>query len=177
MSDENGGSGFSWFLAGLGLGSLLGVLYAPRPGQQTREDLIAGALGATDTVKQRTLDASQRAQRTAGQYVEQGKSQFSDYKSQLGEYVERGKGQVSEYVTAGKGQVSGLVDKSKEALEAGRQKINETYSQSTASLAEQKEKLKASYDAGRQAYVQTSVPADSTDELIPSTGSTSVERS
>ncbi len=164
MSNEsNGGSGFSWFLAGLGLGSLLGVLYAPRPGQQTREELIAGALGATDTVKQRSRDVSQRAQSAAGQYVEQGKSQYSGYKSQLGDYVERGKGQVNEYVTAGKGQVNDLVDKSKEAIEAGRQKINEAYGQSAASIAEQKEKLKASYDAGRQAYVETSVPAGSSD--------------
>ena len=174
MADEsNGGSGFSWFLAGLGLGSLLGVLYAPRPGQQTREELIAGALGATDTVKQR----SREAQRTAGQYVEQGKSQYSGYKSQLGEYVERGKGQVNEYVAAGKGQVNDLVDKSKDAIEAGRQRINEAYGQSAASIAEQKEKLKASYDAGRQSYVQTTVPADSTKELIPSAGNSDVERS
>ena len=30
MTDDKQGSGFSWFVAGLGLGALLGVLYAPK---------------------------------------------------------------------------------------------------------------------------------------------------
>ena len=166
-NDGNGGSAFSWFLAGLGLGSLLGVLYAPRPGEQTREELLAGALGTTERVKQRSLEAT----RVAGDYVERGKGQFSNYKSQLGDYVEKGKGQVNQYVATGKDQVTGYVAKGKEAVEVGRQKINEVYSQGVNNVAEQKEKLKASYDAGREAYVKTTVPSDSKEELIPSSGS------
>ena len=167
MSNEgNGGSGFSWFLAGLGLGSLLGVLYAPRPGEQTREELLAGALGTRERARQRGLEVT----RTAGDYVERGKGQLSNYKSQLGDYVEKGKGQVNQYVATGKDQVTGYVARSKEAVEVGRQKINEVYSQSVSSIAEQKEKLKASYDAGREAYVKTSLPSDSKEELIPSSG-------
>ena len=37
MSDRDSGTGFVWFLAGLGLGALAGVLYAPRSGSETRE--------------------------------------------------------------------------------------------------------------------------------------------
>ena len=35
MADQDGG-GFVWFLAGLGLGGLIGVLYAPRAGSEIR---------------------------------------------------------------------------------------------------------------------------------------------
>jgi len=41
MADEGGG--FGWFLAGLGLGALIGVLYAPKSGRETREDILRGA--------------------------------------------------------------------------------------------------------------------------------------
>ena len=44
MADnDNGVSGFGWFLAGLGIGALVGVLYAPKSGKETRDDLVAGA--------------------------------------------------------------------------------------------------------------------------------------
>ena len=47
MADEsNNGFGIGWFLAGLGLGALLGVLYAPKSGRETREDLVSTAIDA-----------------------------------------------------------------------------------------------------------------------------------
>ena len=149
--DSSGGSGFSWFLAGLGLGSLLGVLYAPRAGAETREELVATALGSGDYLKQR----SQQATRAAGDYVERGRSQVNDY-------VERGKSQAGQYAVAGK-----------MAVETGRQKINEAYNQSRQAVADQKEKLGAAYDAGKQAYVETSAPAVPHEDLVPGSESSS----
>ena len=37
MSDRDNSNSFLWFLAGLGFGALMGVLYAPRSGRETRE--------------------------------------------------------------------------------------------------------------------------------------------
>ena len=50
MSDnENSGiGGFGWFLAGLGFGALIGVLYAPKSGKETREEIAAKSLEARD---------------------------------------------------------------------------------------------------------------------------------
>ena len=42
MSEDTGrgqGVGVAWFLAGLGVGALVGILYAPKSGRETREDL------------------------------------------------------------------------------------------------------------------------------------------
>ncbi|MGO9211178.1 MAG: YtxH domain-containing protein, partial [Terriglobales bacterium] len=41
MAEDSGG--FGWFLAGLGLGALIGVLYAPKAGRETREDILRSA--------------------------------------------------------------------------------------------------------------------------------------
>ena len=156
-NDSQGGSSFSWFLAGLGLGSLLGVLYAPRPGQETRDELVSSALGGTEYVRQRSRDVAQ----TAGEYVERGKGQVADY-------VSRGKDQATQYTNVGKEQANQYVAKGKDAVETGRQKINEVYAQGAQAVVEQKEKIAAAIDAGKQAYTQTSVPPGSTPELIPS---------
>ncbi len=157
MSNSSGGGSFSWFLAGLGLGSLLGVLYAPRPGQETREELVASALGSSEYVRQRAREAQQ----SAGEYATRGKGQVSEYAS-------KGKDQLNQYASIGKDQVTEYVSRGKDAVEAGRQKINEVYSQSAHAIAEQKEKLAASYEAGKQAYVETTAPVTPKEELIPS---------
>src|ERR1035437_8755977 len=39
MAEDNRMNGFAWFLAGLGIGALTGILYAPKSGRETREDL------------------------------------------------------------------------------------------------------------------------------------------
>ena len=52
MADRDGNS-FVWFLAGLGLGALAGVLYAPRSGNETREVLRARAEEGRDYVRNR----------------------------------------------------------------------------------------------------------------------------
>src|SRR5579862_8323636 len=80
MSDEKQSSGFSWFVAGLGIGALLGVLYAPKSGRETREDLASGAREGTEYLKQRSREAADQV----GVYVDKSKAQ-------VGEYIDRGK--------------------------------------------------------------------------------------
>lgn len=147
-NNSNGGSSFSWFLAGLSLGSLLGVLYAPKSGQETREELVSGAIGSTEYVRQRSREAKYAA----------------------ADYAARGKDQVNDYVNRSKDHVQHLSDKGREAVETGRQKINEAYNQSRQALADQKEKLGAAYEAGKQAYEETAAPPLPHEELIPDSG-------
>ncbi len=166
---SEGSSPFSWFLAGLGLGSLLGVLYAPRPGQQTREELMETALGSTEYVRQRSREAT----RTAAEYAARTKEQAAQYaaqgKEQASQYVNVGKEQASTLVGAAKEQAGSLVGTAKETIETGRQKINDTYTQGVQAVAEQKEKLAASFEAGKQAYNETTVAPLPKQIVIPGT--------
>jgi len=53
MADnDNGSSGLGWFLAGLGIGAIVGVLYAPKAGKETREDLMNGAREAKERAEE-----------------------------------------------------------------------------------------------------------------------------
>lgn len=78
MSDRDGNS-FVWFLAGLGLGALAGVLYAPRSGAETREALRARAEEGKEYVRSRAREARDQAQGWADRgrdAVNQQKDQF-----------------------------------------------------------------------------------------------------
>lgn len=117
MSEEKGSSGFSWFLAGLGLGALIGVLYAPKAGRETREDLITSAREGTEFLKQKSRDAADQV----NDLVDRSKTQVSEYVDRGKEYVERGRAQWDEFVSQGKQFVNDQGGRVSAAVEAGRQ--------------------------------------------------------
>lgn len=84
MSDRDSGNNFMWFLAGLGFGALLGVLYAPRSGRETRESLMNTAQEGREYVKTRGREARE----SMNQWVDRGKEVVSRGKEQFGSAVE-----------------------------------------------------------------------------------------
>jgi gas vesicle protein len=117
MSDNDSSiSGLGWFLAGLGIGALAGVLYAPKSGRETRDELAAQA-----------RDAKEKA----NQYAQQGKEQLSDYADKGREYYDKGRTQWTEYVDKGKDFIQQQGDKVASAVDAGKQiyqeKVEQTY--------------------------------------------------
>src|ERR1700722_11120827 len=117
MSDNDESvSGLGWFLAGLGIGALVGVLYAPKAGKETREDLVASALDAKD----RAAVLAQQAQDKAADLAAQGKQQVGEYVDRGKEYYERGRNQWSQYVEKGKGLGQEQHDKVAAAMDAGK---------------------------------------------------------
>jgi gas vesicle protein len=137
MADHDSAGGFGWFLAGLGIGALVGVLYAPKSGKETREDLRAGALEAKD----RANDLYEQGRTQVGAYAEQGRQVASEYvdrsKQVASEYVDKGKeyydkgrSQWTQYVDKGKDLIQTQADAAKAAVEAGKDayvaKTNET---------------------------------------------------
>src|ERR1700742_1810628 len=110
MADNDSGvGGFGWFLAGLGIGALVGVLYAPKSGKETRDDLVAGALDARERANKAYNQGVQQAgeyidqgRRVATEYVEQGKQKAGEYADKGREYYEKGRTQWRQYVDKGK---------------------------------------------------------------------------
>ena len=119
MADESA-SGFGWFLAGLGIGALVGVLYAPKSGKETREELVAGALEARDRANQLYTEGVERSKQVAGEYVERGKQVANEYVDRGKEYYEKGRSQWTEYVEKGKHLVNEQQEKVAAAVEAGK---------------------------------------------------------
>jgi gas vesicle protein len=115
MADENNG-GFAWFLAGLGIGALVGVLYAPKSGKETRDDLKAGALDAKERATKLYGDASDQV----ADYVRQGRDTANEYVDKGREYYEKGRTQWNDYVDKGKELIQTQADAAKAAVEAGK---------------------------------------------------------
>jgi gas vesicle protein len=87
MSDRNGGGGLLWFLAGLGIGAAVGILYAPQSGNETREILMAKADEGREYVRKRARDARDQA----GEWAQRGKEVINTQKEQIRSAVEAGR--------------------------------------------------------------------------------------
>jgi gas vesicle protein len=131
MSEEKQSSGFSWFLAGLGIGALIGVLYAPRAGKETRDELVSSAREGTEYLKQRGREAADQM----GDLVDRGKAQVTEYVGRGKEYVERGRAQWDEFVNQGRQFVSDQTNKVSAAVEAGKQAYQSTTSTNSEGTA------------------------------------------
>lgn len=98
MSDRNGAGGVLWFLAGLGIGAVVGILYAPQSGSETREILMAKAEEGRDFVRKR----AQEAREQAGQWADRGREVINAQKEQIRSAVEAGRQAYREKTTATK---------------------------------------------------------------------------
>jgi gas vesicle protein len=87
MSDRDGGSSLGWFLAGLGLGAVAGLLYAPRAGNETREALRARAEEGREYVKNRAREAREQA----AQWADKGRDVVTQQKEQFRAAYEAGR--------------------------------------------------------------------------------------
>lgn len=85
--EDNEGSRFIYFLAGLGIGALVGVLFAPQSGEETR-DLLAGKAGES---REYLLRRSRELREQASDYVERGKGILTEQRDHLTAAVEAGK--------------------------------------------------------------------------------------
>lgn len=84
MEDD---SKLSYFFLGLGLGVAVGVLFAPKSGEETREFIRTKANEGVDYVKQR----GEEFRSTASDTIDRGKEAVRRHKDNLSAAVEAGK--------------------------------------------------------------------------------------
>jgi gas vesicle protein len=94
MSERDSNS-FVWFLAGLGLGAVVGVLYAPRSGSETREALRARAEEGRDYVRSRAREAREQAT----EWADRGRDVMNQQKEQFRSAYEAGRQAYREATT------------------------------------------------------------------------------
>ncbi len=88
MSDsENSASKFAYFIAGIGFGAALALLFAPRSGQETRDLISAKANQGKDYVAAKSKEVRGQAQDMVGK----AKDMVSQQKEQLSAALEAGK--------------------------------------------------------------------------------------
>jgi gas vesicle protein len=94
MSERDGNT-LVWFLAGLGLGAVAGVLYAPRSGSETRDVLRARAEEGRDFVRGRAREAREQA----SQWADRGRDVVNQQKEQFRAAYEAGRQAYQEATT------------------------------------------------------------------------------
>jgi gas vesicle protein len=88
MSEEgNGATNLGFFLAGLGMGAILALLFAPRSGKETREYIAGKAEEGREYVKTKTEELRRQAEGA----VEKGKDLVTKQKELLSAALEAGK--------------------------------------------------------------------------------------
>lgn len=85
--EDNSGPKFVYFLMGLGIGALIGILFAPQSGEQTRE-LIADR---ADEGRDYLLRKGREVRDQASSFADRGKEVLAQQRDQLAAAVEAGK--------------------------------------------------------------------------------------
>jgi gas vesicle protein len=85
--DSNAGSKFSFFLVGLSVGALVGVLFAPKSGDETREYLSDRADEGREYAQKKARELRERAE----DLIERSKEIMARQKDALSTAVEAGK--------------------------------------------------------------------------------------
>ena len=86
MADEGGGK-FTYFLAGLGVGTLIGILFAPRSGDETRNLIQSRVDEGRDYLTKR----SQEVREQADELIDRGRKAVSRQRENVQSAVEAGK--------------------------------------------------------------------------------------
>jgi gas vesicle protein len=84
---NDAGSKASFFLVGLGIGALLGILFAPKSGEETREYLSAKADEGREYAQRKARELRERAE----DLIERSKEIMSRQKDAISSAVEAGK--------------------------------------------------------------------------------------
>ena len=98
------------FLLGASVGSIVALLYAPKSGRETRDEISRRTNEGREYIE-RKIDEGR-------QYVEDGGRRVSNEVTSI---VERGKGEVGEFVDKGRDAVNRQKEQFSAAFEAGKE--------------------------------------------------------
>lgn len=87
MSDNNGGSNLGFFLAGMGIGAILALLFAPTSGREARDFLTQKAGEGREYVSGRSKELRQQAE----DLVDRGKERLTREREKVSSALEAGK--------------------------------------------------------------------------------------
>ena len=76
----------NYFLVGLGIGSLIGILFAPKSGEETRKYIAKKAREGNDLAREEARELRDRVEKT----VERGKEMIAQSEGQIATAIDAG---------------------------------------------------------------------------------------
>lgn len=92
MANCNIATKVSFFVAGIGIGAAVALLFAPQSGEETRKQIVEKAKDGSDFV----VSKSREIRKQAEDLVDQGKDLVTKQKARLADVLESGKQTVRE---------------------------------------------------------------------------------
>ncbi|SRR6266550_4390494 len=77
----------NYFLVGLGIGSVVAILFAPKSGKETREYIASKTRDANEYARKKAQELRERAEET----VERGKKMITETKGQFATAIDAGR--------------------------------------------------------------------------------------
>lgn len=93
---DNDNNSFLWFLAGLGVGAVVGVLYAPRAGDEMRDVIRSKAQEGSEKAREQV----RKAREQANEWVDRGRDVLNQQKEQFRSAYEAGRQAYNETTAA-----------------------------------------------------------------------------
>lgn len=115
---NNGDSGFDFFkgfLFGGAVGAILALLYAPKSGKETRDEIRKRSLELRDDAEAKLELAKQQVE----SYLEEAKKKLDELRKEVESTVGSLKSKATDLVDEGKGVVGKETSRIKDAIEAG----------------------------------------------------------
>jgi gas vesicle protein len=131
MDNNRSSNSMLAFVAGIGIGALVGILFAPRSGEETREQLMGGAMDAIDTVtstgqrfaqntRQAVTDTTEQLRQSVNDRTEQVRRAVNDRADQVRQSVNDTADQVKQVVGDTAERVSDAVQEGQRAYTKAR---------------------------------------------------------
>lgn len=87
MSDDRNNKNIGWFLAGLGLGAVAAILFAPKSGREIREAIVTGV----DDAGKRLASLGRDAREQVSGWVASGKKLVAGTRREVNAAVDAGR--------------------------------------------------------------------------------------
>ena len=129
MSENNGSNNLLFFLAGMTIGGVAALLFAPQSGEKTRKLIGKKAEAGRDYLRDAGDDLREQAEEFVDKSRDVVSKQVERGRNLVNEQVERGRDLVTEQVERGKD----LVAKQKEQLSAALEAVKDGYKESKRS--------------------------------------------
>lgn len=132
---DNISTKLTFFLVGAGIGAVLALLFAPKSGEELRNDIADATRKGID----RSKEAAQQLGQKATEYYDTGRAK-------VGEYYEGARETAGEYYEATKERAGELYD-------TATAKAGEVVTKTRDAVAHQAGSISAAVEAGKKAYV------------------------
>jgi len=134
-SGDNISTRLTYFLVGAGIGAVLALLFAPKSGEELRNDIADATRKGID----RSREAAQQLGAKAGEY-------YDATKQKAGEYYGTARETAEEYYEATRERAADLYD-------TASAKAGDVVSKTRSAVAQQAGSISAAVEAGKKAYV------------------------